>query len=71
MKKRTNLDSRFARSIQREALDGGAVSCRNEEQAGPVRRNRPDFREGEKIKEKALKALIRAAVKLNQSKTKK
>ena len=30
-----------------------------------------DFREGEKIKEKALKALIRAAVKLNQSKAKK
>ena len=29
-----------------------------------------DFREGEKIKEKALKALIRAAVKLNQSKSK-
>jgi len=30
-----------------------------------------DFREGEKIKEKALKALIRAAVNLNQSKAKK
>ena len=30
-----------------------------------------DFREGEKIKEKALKALIRAAVKLNKSKAKK
>ena len=30
-----------------------------------------DFREGEKIKEKALKALVRAAVKLNQSKARK
>ena len=30
-----------------------------------------DFREGEKIKEKALKALIRAAVKLNKAKAKK
>jgi hypothetical protein len=30
-----------------------------------------DFREGEKIKEKALKALVRAAVKLNKSKAKK
>ena len=30
-----------------------------------------DFREGEKIKERALKALIRDAVKLNQSKAKK
>jgi len=30
-----------------------------------------DIREGEKINEKALKALIRAAVDLNQSKTKK
>jgi len=30
-----------------------------------------DFREGEKIKEKPLKALIRAAVKLNKSNTKK
>jgi hypothetical protein len=26
-----------------------------------------DFREGEKVNEKALKALIRAAVKLNKS----
>ena len=30
-----------------------------------------DIREGEKINEKALKALIRAAVELNQSKAKK
>ena len=30
-----------------------------------------DFREGEKINEKALKALLRAAVTLNQSKAKK
>jgi hypothetical protein len=30
-----------------------------------------DFREGDKIKEKALKALIRAAVKLNKSKAKR
>ncbi|MEP6828993.1 MAG: DUF1801 domain-containing protein [Rhizomicrobium sp.] len=30
-----------------------------------------DFREGEKINEKALKALIRAAVTLNESKAKK
>ncbi len=30
-----------------------------------------DFREGEKIKEKALKTLIRAAVKLNRSRKKK
>lgn len=30
-----------------------------------------DFQEGEKIDEKALKALIRAAVELNQSKTKR
>jgi hypothetical protein len=30
-----------------------------------------DFREGEKIDEKALKTLIRAAVKLNESKAKK
>jgi hypothetical protein len=30
-----------------------------------------DFREGEKINEKALKALIRAAVTLNKSKAKK
>jgi hypothetical protein len=30
-----------------------------------------DFREGEKIKEKALKALVRAAVKLNKAKAKK
>jgi hypothetical protein len=30
-----------------------------------------DFREGDKINEKALKALIRAAVKLNESKAKK
>jgi len=30
-----------------------------------------DFREGEKIDEKALKALVRAAVRLNQSKAKK
>jgi hypothetical protein len=30
-----------------------------------------DFREGEKIRKTALKALIRAAVKLNQSKAKK
>jgi hypothetical protein len=29
-----------------------------------------DFREGEKVNEKALKALIRAAVVLNKSKTK-
>ena len=28
-----------------------------------------DFREGEKVKEKALKTLIRAAVALNRSKT--
>jgi hypothetical protein len=30
-----------------------------------------DFREGEKVNEKALKALIKAAVKLNQEKTAK
>jgi hypothetical protein len=30
-----------------------------------------DFHEGEKINEKALKTLVRAAVKLNQSKTKR
>jgi len=30
-----------------------------------------DFREGEKIREKPLKALVRAAVKLNKSKAKK
>jgi hypothetical protein len=30
-----------------------------------------DFHEGEKINEKALKALVRAAVALNQSKTKR
>jgi len=30
-----------------------------------------DFREGEKVNEKALKALVRAAVRLNTSKTKK
>jgi len=30
-----------------------------------------DFREGEKIDEKALKALVRAAVTLNKSKAKR
>ena len=30
-----------------------------------------DFREGDKVDEKALKALVRAAVRLNQAKTKK
>src|SRR4051812_38177334 len=30
-----------------------------------------DFREGDKVNEKAFKALIRAAIKLNQSKAKK
>ncbi len=41
----------------------------NSSLAGNVRRA-IDFREGEKINEKALKALIRAAVTLNQSKAK-
>ncbi len=41
----------------------------NSSLTGNVRRA-IDFREGEKINEKALKALIRAAVTLNQSKAK-
>ena len=52
------------------SLEDPSGLCFNSSLEGNTRRA-IDFREGEKINEKALKTLIRAAVALNQSKAKR